>query len=98
MDNTCQFFPSGPTQASVSRTVTAVTNILSTLSVSQIKMPSTPQDLKASAQAFERLSNFPRVIGIIDCEYVFKFYMYALMQGIVTNFDCQCTHIFYIYI
>ena len=75
MVNTCEFFSLGPTQSSISRAVTAVTNILSNMSVQQIKMPSTPQKLGASVQAFGRLKNLPKVIGTIDDEYVFKFYL-----------------------
>ena len=63
--------------------MTAVTNVLSNMSVQQMKMLSTPQELGASVQAFGRLNNFPRVIGAIDGGYVFKFYLYALMQDIV---------------
>ncbi|KAK3872119.1 hypothetical protein Pcinc_022787 [Petrolisthes cinctipes] len=33
-------------------------------------MPSTPQQLQTSAQAFSRVSNFPRVIGAIDGTHV----------------------------
>ncbi|KAK3891490.1 hypothetical protein Pcinc_004620 [Petrolisthes cinctipes] len=60
----------GPTQASISRIFTRITNIMSTKAAEEINMPSTPQQLSTSAQAFSRVTNFPPVIEAIDGTHV----------------------------
>ncbi|KAK3890368.1 hypothetical protein Pcinc_005677 [Petrolisthes cinctipes] len=60
----------GPTQASISRIFTRITNIMSTKAAEEINMPSTPQQLSTSAQAFSSVTNFPPVIEAIDGTHV----------------------------
>lgn len=46
-------------------------------------MPSTAQELRAAAQEFGRIQNFPRVIGVIDCKISF-----FIRSKIITNTIC----------
>lgn len=60
------YHSAGPTQSSVSRILQHITDVLNNKAAQEIRMPSTPQELRATAQAFSEISNLPRVIGAID--------------------------------
>ncbi|XP_064103412.1 putative nuclease HARBI1 [Macrobrachium nipponense] len=57
-------------QASVSRIISQVTDILYNKARTEIKMPQNPQEIHQTAQAFHRISGFPRVIGAIDGTHI----------------------------
>lgn len=60
----------GVTQASVSRVIEQVTNVLHNKAVAEVKMPTNIFDINRTVQAFHRISAFPRVIGAIDGTHI----------------------------
>jgi len=60
----------GLTQASVSRIITEVTRVLTEKAKTEIKFPSSANDLMKTARDFSRLANFSRVIGAIDVTHI----------------------------
>ncbi|XP_042889388.1 putative nuclease HARBI1 [Penaeus japonicus] len=60
----------GLTQASVSRIINSVTWILCEKARREIKMPSTAAERLKTVEDFAKVSNFPRVMGAIDCTHV----------------------------
>ncbi|XP_064120441.1 putative nuclease HARBI1 [Macrobrachium nipponense] len=60
----------GMSQASVSRIISQVTDVLYNKARTEIKRPQNPQEIHQTAQAFHRISGFPRVIGAIDGTHI----------------------------
>ena len=61
---------SGITQASVSRSINAVTNALCDIAKNEIKMPSTALQRVQAMHQFAQINHFPRVIGVIDGTHI----------------------------
>lgn len=60
----------GLTQASVSRVIGQVANVLYNMARTEIKMPTNLYELNRTVQAFHQISGFPRVIGAIDGTHI----------------------------
>lgn len=61
---------SGLSQSSVSRIIGKVTDALFSRARREIKMPRSAADIAATKHKFYQLSNFPNVIGAIDCTHI----------------------------
>jgi len=60
----------GLSQASVSRTTTAVTKSLCKLAEQKISFPVAQEQITANKRAFSAIAGFPNVIGAVDCTHV----------------------------
>ena len=60
----------GLTQASVSRVISRVTNVLSEKSKEEIEIPSGVVEINRTIKDFGRINGFPKVIGAIDGTHI----------------------------
>ena len=60
----------GLTQASVSRIISNITEILAEKSKNEIKMPTTGSEINRTIQNFGQINGFPRVIGALDGTHI----------------------------